>query len=157
MASGIGFVIYSLSPWYFKANVLRFGVWLLYYMICIQIFIADQTSNLANAASLLWHAYKSLPSPSSEVNWAGFYVLDPSKSNQLILGPFQGKVACQTIAFGRGVCGAAASTKETQYVFNFSHYGNCWWISHYLGPLTGKQASPWCRFIPWAYCVRFWE
>ncbi|KIN05788.1 hypothetical protein OIDMADRAFT_112690, partial [Oidiodendron maius Zn] len=49
-------------------------------------------------------------------NWAGFYVLDPSKSNQLILGPFQGKVACQTIAFGRGVCGAAASTKETQLV-----------------------------------------
>ncbi|KAH8599101.1 GAF domain-like protein [Bisporella sp. PMI_857] len=73
-------------------------------------------SNLANAASLLWHAYKSLPSPSSEVNWAGFYVLDPSKEAQLILGPFQGKVACQTIAFGRGVCGAAAKDKTTQLV-----------------------------------------
>lgn len=75
--------------------------------------------NLANAASLLWHAYKSLPGPSDQVNWAGFYVLDPKSSPakpQLILGPFQGKVACQTIAFGRGVCGAAASRLETQLV-----------------------------------------
>jgi L-methionine (R)-S-oxide reductase len=47
----------------------------------------------------------------------GFYVRDPSSSEpQLILGPFQGKVACQTIAFGRGVCGAAAQTQETQLV-----------------------------------------
>jgi len=72
--------------------------------------------NLANTASLLWHAFKSLPSPSSEVNWAGFYVLDPSTPSQLILGPFHGKVACQTISYGRGCCGAAASTKETQLV-----------------------------------------
>ncbi|KAG6144304.1 hypothetical protein E4U12_006428 [Claviceps purpurea] len=87
--------------------------------------------NLANAASLLWYAYKSLPSPSKDVNWAGrvvqvsngsnvdagFYVLDPSSTKpQLILGPFQGKVACQTIAFGRGVCGAAAASQQTQLV-----------------------------------------
>ncbi|KAF3760792.1 hypothetical protein M406DRAFT_324496 [Cryphonectria parasitica EP155] len=76
-------------------------------------------SNLANAASLLWHAYKSLPSPSKDVNWAGFYVLDPSSAPShpsLILGPFQGMVACQTIAFGRGVCGTAAATQQTQLV-----------------------------------------
>lgn len=75
--------------------------------------------NLANTASLLWHAYKSLPSPSRDVNWAGFYVLDPSSSPShpsLVLGPFQGKVACQTIAFGRGVCGTAAATQQTQLV-----------------------------------------
>ncbi|KAH7399862.1 GAF domain-like protein [Cadophora sp. MPI-SDFR-AT-0126] len=77
--------------------------------------------NTANTASLLWHAYKSLPSPSADVNWAGFYVFDTkaasSKSKpQLILGPFQGKVACQTILFGRGVCGTAASSKKTQLV-----------------------------------------
>ncbi|KAK3328370.1 GAF domain-like protein [Cercophora scortea] len=72
--------------------------------------------NLSNVAALLWHAYKSLPSPSNEVNWAGFYTLDLTTPNQLILGPFQGKVACQTIAFSRGVCGAAASTKRTQLV-----------------------------------------
>ncbi|ROW03143.1 hypothetical protein VPNG_08144 [Cytospora leucostoma] len=76
-------------------------------------------SNLANTASLLWHAYKSLPSPSRDVNWAGFYVLDPSSPAahpSLILGPFMGNVACQTIAFGRGVCGAAAATQRTQLV-----------------------------------------
>ncbi|KAF2271481.1 GAF domain-like protein [Westerdykella ornata] len=72
--------------------------------------------NLANTASLLWHGLRSLPPPSSSVNWAGFYVLDASKPNQLILGPFQGQVACQTIAFGRGVCGAAAQTGATQLV-----------------------------------------
>jgi L-methionine (R)-S-oxide reductase len=74
-------------------------------------------SNLANTASLLWHAYHSLPAPSSAVNWAGFYVLDPSRpADQLILGPFHGKVACQTIRFGRGVCGTAASTGTTLLV-----------------------------------------
>ncbi|KAF5659612.1 gaf [Fusarium heterosporum] len=74
-------------------------------------------SNLSNAASLLWHAYKSLSSPSKDVNWAGFYVLDKSSEDpQLILGPFQGKVACQTIKFGKGVCGVAAATQETQLV-----------------------------------------
>jgi L-methionine (R)-S-oxide reductase len=49
---------------------------------------------------------------------AGFYTLDSQKTTkpQLILGPFQGKVACQTIAFGRGVCGTAASSQTTQLV-----------------------------------------
>lgn len=48
---------------------------------------------------------------------SGFYVLDSSSSSpQLILGPFQGKVACQTIRFGRGVCGTAAETQATQLV-----------------------------------------
>jgi len=78
-------------------------------------------SNTSNTASLLWHALHALPAPSNKTNWAGFYVLDPSreaagKKPQLILGPFQGKVACQVIAFGRGVCGAAAASGETQLV-----------------------------------------
>ncbi|KAJ4993342.1 GAF domain-containing protein [Stagonosporopsis vannaccii] len=72
--------------------------------------------NFSNTASLLWHAYHSLTAPSSSVNWSGFYFLDPSNSQQLLLGPFHGQVACQTIAFGRGVCGAAAETKQTQLV-----------------------------------------
>lgn len=95
-------------------------------------------SNLANAASLLWHAFKSLESPSNEVNWAGkipllrcsavfsasrlrhtiegFYTIDTLKKDQLVLGPFQGKVACQTIAIGRGVCGTAAKKQQTVMV-----------------------------------------
>lgn len=47
----------------------------------------------------------------------GFYVLDPtSHGKSLILGPFMGQVACQTIDFGRGVCGTAAAAKQTQLV-----------------------------------------
>ncbi|KAF2451844.1 GAF domain-like protein [Karstenula rhodostoma CBS 690.94] len=72
--------------------------------------------NFSNAAALLWHAYHSLPAPSSAVNWSGFYFTDPSNPRKLILGPFQGQVACQAIAFGRGVCGTAAETKFTQLV-----------------------------------------
>ncbi|KPI43601.1 Free methionine-R-sulfoxide [Cyphellophora attinorum] len=82
----------------------------------------------ANAASLLWHLYHSLPAPTSSVNWAGFYTLnktpptktsagsDGSDAKELILGPFQGKVACQTIKFGTGVCGTAAQDKKTVLV-----------------------------------------
>ncbi|ODQ77066.1 hypothetical protein BABINDRAFT_42295 [Babjeviella inositovora NRRL Y-12698] len=70
-------------------------------------------ANLANCASLVHHAYHSLSVP---VNWAGFYVLDPKKDNQLILGPFMGKVACQVIPFDKGVCGTAAVTTQTQLV-----------------------------------------
>jgi len=66
-------------------------------------------ANTANTASLLWHMYHSMSSPSNRVNWAGFYVLDPSNNEQLVLGPFMGKVACQTIKMGKGVCGTAAA------------------------------------------------
>ncbi|CAK7273203.1 hypothetical protein SEPCBS57363_005535 [Sporothrix epigloea] len=72
--------------------------------------------NLANTASLLWHAFRSLPAPSNEVNWSGFYIVDTTIRDQLILGPFHGKVACQTIALGQGVCGASAAMKKTVMV-----------------------------------------
>ena len=63
-------------------------------------------ANLANAAALLWD---TLP----EINWAGFYLLEGEK---LILGPFQGKVACVEIAIGKGVCGTAVAESATQLV-----------------------------------------
>ncbi|KAF2643790.1 GAF domain-like protein [Massarina eburnea CBS 473.64] len=74
--------------------------------------------NFSNTASLLWHAYHSLPTstPTAHVNWSGFYFVDPTNTQQLILGPFFGQVACQSIAFGRGVCGAAAKDGKTQLV-----------------------------------------
>ena len=63
-------------------------------------------ANMSNIAALLW---EFLP----DVNWTGFYrVVD----GELVLGPFQGKAACIRIPFGRGVCGAAAQTGETQLV-----------------------------------------
>lgn len=61
---------------------------------------------MANAVALLWEA---LP----DINWAGFYL---TKGDTLYLGPFQGKVACTIIPFGRGVCGAAAASREIQLV-----------------------------------------
>lgn len=76
-------------------------------------------SNLANAASLIWHAYHSLNIP---VNWAGFYIMQSSNTKELLLGPFQGKVACQTIQIGRGVCGTAASQKCFQCVPDVNQY-----------------------------------
>ena len=54
-----------------------------------------------------------IPAPKSAL---GFYVLDPADPQQLILGPFQGHVACQTIRFGKGVCGTAAASGETVVV-----------------------------------------
>lgn len=74
-------------------------------------------ANLSNCASLLWHGYHSLNIP---VNWTGFYVTH--KPNELILGPFQGKVACQTIEFGKGVCGNAIASEETQLVKDVHKY-----------------------------------
>nr|WP_315458267.1 GAF domain-containing protein [uncultured Sphingorhabdus sp.] len=66
----------------------------------------DTVANMANIAALLW---EYLP----DVNWTGFYrMLD----GELVLGPFQGKAACIRIPLGKGVCGTAASTGETQLV-----------------------------------------
>ena len=48
--------------------------------------------------------------------WTGFYVVDPEKPGELVVGPYQGTLGCLRIAYGRGVCGAAAATGETQIV-----------------------------------------
>jgi len=66
----------------------------------------DRIANAANFAALVWHA---LPA----INWCGFYFFD---GNELVVGPFQGKPACVRIALGKGVCGTAAATHETQVV-----------------------------------------
>lgn len=48
--------------------------------------------------------------------WTGFYVVDPDKPSELVVGPYQGTLGCLRIAFGRGVCGTAAQTGVTQLV-----------------------------------------
>ena len=48
--------------------------------------------------------------------WTGFYVVDPDKPQELVVGPYQGTLGCLRIPFGRGVCGVAAATGETQLV-----------------------------------------
>lgn len=68
-----------------------------------------EPNHIANAANLSALVMASLP----ELNWVGFYFYD---GRELVLGPFQGKPACIRIPLHRGVCGAAASTRETQLV-----------------------------------------
>jgi GAF domain-containing protein len=48
--------------------------------------------------------------------WTGFYVVDPARPAELVVGPYQGSLGCMRIAFGRGVCGTAAATRTTQVV-----------------------------------------
>jgi len=48
--------------------------------------------------------------------WAGFYLVDPDKGDELVVGPYQGTLGCLRIAFGRGVCGAAAAGRRTLIV-----------------------------------------
>ncbi|QEO95849.1 GAF domain-containing protein [Xanthomonas oryzae] len=66
----------------------------------------DRIANAANLAALIFH---SLPS----LNWAGFYFYD---GRELVVGPFQGLPACVRIPLDNGVCGAAASTRQSQRI-----------------------------------------
>ncbi len=66
----------------------------------------DAVANMANAAALLWQYLPGL-------NWAGFY---RHIDGELVLGPFQGKPACIRIPLGKGVCGTAAASRDTQVV-----------------------------------------
>lgn len=73
---------------------------------------SDFIANTANAAALL---HELLP----DVNWVGFYF---SKGNELVVGPFQGKVACSRIEVGKGVCGTAAAKLQTMIVPDVSKF-----------------------------------
>ena len=69
----------------------------------------DRTARMATVASMLHHAF-------DHFFWTGFYVVDPVKGEELMVGPYQGTLGCLRIAFGRGVCGAAAKRRETVIV-----------------------------------------
>jgi GAF domain-containing protein len=66
----------------------------------------DRIANAANLSALVYHALPAL-------NWVGFYFFD---GRELVVGPFQGLPACVRIPLDKGVCGAAASTRQTQRV-----------------------------------------
>ena len=72
----------------------------------------DLIANMSNISALL---FNNLP----DVSYAGFYRY---QNNELILGPFQGPVACMHIAIGKGVCGTAAKTRETQIIPNVHEF-----------------------------------
>ena len=75
----------------------------------LESLLADERDFIANAAQFSAFLYSQL----DDLNWAGFYF---NRNNELILGPFQGQIACVRIAMGRGVCGTAAETRQTQRV-----------------------------------------
>ena len=72
---------------------------------------ADMVANMANVAAALKEVFGFF--------WTGFYVV---KDDWLVLGPFQGPVACTRIPYGKGVCGTAWKTGETQIVPNVKHF-----------------------------------
>jgi len=72
----------------------------------------DPVSNMANMSAVLFGGLE-------KVNWAGFYV---RRAAELLLGPFQGNPACVRIALGKGVCGTAAQTGQTQLVKNVHEF-----------------------------------
>src|SRR5690349_24875649 len=67
------------------------------------------TARMATVASMLANSF-------DHYFWTGFYVVDPDKEAELVVGPYQGTLGCMRIAFGRGVCGVAAAMERTQVV-----------------------------------------
>jgi L-methionine (R)-S-oxide reductase len=64
------------------------------------------TARMATVASMLADSF-------SNFLWTGFYVVDPDREGELVVGPYQGRLGCLRIRFGQGVCGAAAVQKRT--------------------------------------------
>ena len=69
----------------------------------------NRVARMATVASMLADAFPVF-------FWTGFYVVDETKTDELVVGPYQGTLGCLRIAFGRGVCGTAAATRRTQIV-----------------------------------------
>lgn len=85
-----------------------------YREVCDEIYAVlggetNVTARMATVASMLADAFPAFI-------WTGFYVVDPMRPGELVVGPYQGKLGCLRIPFGRGVCGAAAQRRETQLV-----------------------------------------
>ena len=75
----------------------------------VEALISDEADVIANMANLSALLFEQL----AEVNWVGFYRVI---NNELVLGPFQGQVACIRIPVGRGVCGTAVSENKVQRI-----------------------------------------
>ncbi len=75
----------------------------------VQALFADERDFIANAAQFSAFLYNQV----DDLNWAGFYL---NRNEELVLGPFQGPVACTRIKMGRGVCGVAWQNKATLIV-----------------------------------------
>lgn len=75
------------------------------------------TARMATVAGMLATSFE-------DYFWTGFYVVDPDKPDELVVGPYQGSLGCLRIAFGRGVCGTAAATGRIQIVDDVNAIAN---------------------------------
>lgn len=66
-------------------------------------------ARMATVAAMLANSFK-------HYFWTGFYLVDPERPDELVIGPYQGTLGCLRIAFGQGVCGAAARSRRTQVI-----------------------------------------
>jgi L-methionine (R)-S-oxide reductase len=69
----------------------------------------NRVARMATIASMLAAAF-------DRFFWTGFYMVDPTRDAELVVGPYQGTLGCLRIAFGRGVCGSAAASRRTVLV-----------------------------------------
>ncbi len=69
----------------------------------------NRTARMATIAAMLAASFE-------HYFWTGFYVVDPDRDRELVVGPYQGTLGCLRMAYGRGVCGTAAATGQTQLV-----------------------------------------
>lgn len=70
---------------------------------------SDRIARMATVAAMLAAEFETF-------FWTGFYCVDPGRERELVVGPYQGTLGCLRIAFGRGVCGAAAEERQTLIV-----------------------------------------
>jgi len=78
----------------------------------------DVIAQMSTVACLLSHAFPEA------FFWTGFYIVDQGKKDELVVGPYQGTLGCLRIKFGRGVCGTAAASQETQVVDDVNALAN---------------------------------
>ena len=81
----------------------------------LEALIKDESNKIANLANTSAFLNQIL----DKINWVGFYLME---NGELILGPFQGKVACVHIPVGKGVCGTAVKERKTQLVKNVHEF-----------------------------------
>ncbi len=84
-------------------------------LAALEALIKDEKNKIANLANISAFLNQIL----DKINWVGFYLME---NGELILGPFQGKVACVHIPVGKGVCGSAVKERKTQLVKNVHEF-----------------------------------
>ena len=108
----------DISPVFHTDNVSRPNGSLEHYQSMQQqltALVSGEPDLIANLANISAFIYDQL----ADLNWLGFYL---TRNEELVLGPFQGKVACVRIPFGKGVCGTAASSQTIQRVADVHTY-----------------------------------